>query len=139
MTSTRRKLFALALAGVYALFACAGQGLHSLAHRLGPSGGGETATCGCGDAGCIFAQREALHQQGASPTEASFAGPKAPGHDPHACGICQLLAQLKTAHGGDAETPRLADKAIETIGEAPPLVLTQTTREYDARGPPSAS
>lgn len=137
-SSIRRKSTALQLAVLYALFACAGQGLHAVAH-LGETCCGDSSepvACACGDGGCIFEKRAAGQ---AEPSEGpSLSGESPSEHDPHSCGVCQLLAQLKTAHGGEAQEAVISWTAPLEAAES--HSLTSVVRQsYNARGPPKFS
>ena len=138
-TSHRRqpllRATALGLAVVYAGLASVGEGLHELAHLLGPDAchvapadsDESLCACPCG------------HHE-SKPAEApARTVVEAPSHDAHDCPVCQLLAQLKQAEGGDAAT---VETLLRVALVDSPLTPSQDSADLPTergRGPPVAA
>jgi hypothetical protein len=136
--SSQHRLIAILLAGMYALMACAGQGLHQLAHLAAPvvaNSSETTSACGCGETGCFFAKRANRNESGNGFSFRTTESQKP--HDPHQCGLCRTLAQMKVAAAAAPPVASFETPACYLTPVAEGLLSEQRLLAFDARGPPA--
>lgn len=133
-----QRLTSLLLAGVYALLATGGQGLHAISHfefaHADSGNGAQVSLCGCGHTGCRSEIPSATATEDGLATRGGENGQRP--HDEEDCSLCQSLAQMKTAAMAVPVAISIgsAEQFIAPSSEG--LLADERPGAFDARGPP---
>ena len=137
---TRQKATALSLAALYAALAMAGQALHELTHcsdgscELVAHTHGTGHSCGSPHSCCEHESPDGSTDDG---SQTAFRAPGVEGHDPHSCGVCSLLAQMKVGHGTAAAETMISAALADSVLTLPPAIASDEEASLGPRGPPA--
>lgn len=130
---------AFALAVLYAALGIGGRGLHALTHGDSCCEA-QVSACGCGEELCFFDRfldGEAEQRQTADTEPAAFRVAGGESHDPHTCGVCRLLAQLKTGYQSPATAASRTAATESATVSAAAAPASAFAPSLGARGPPA--